>query len=764
MYHVLIALALSVCLGIAGAADANPIFRHGGHEHPTSGGGISGSPQACDPNSTNVCAQFVSGQTFVTWPDVATGSAGNDWRYWIYRSNAPITAGNYALATNFASYVFNNSGQLNGGSPDINLGTPYTQANRQANNSSNPMALIADLTNGGTKQLAYGTGLQVYTTQASEDAYYAVVAASCPAGVCPATPSFTYIGSVGPIGESVQTPQPIKFADSLSRPGQTFGKITATLPTNYPMVFSAHASESGGGAATNNLWGDYYEWFGQKDESWQDGRATTLDVLQDNAGHIPSLPHSIEVGNRDTIWTPLGTGGMETLHFGIGMTPNPLVGAANKIYPTTKTSIERELTWVISHYGIDTNQIHGKGQSMGAWWGALAGIRSTNPHFASLFLSYPVWRQDMASPAHPAGLTWSGTMPFRATLGTAPNTMGTDTSAMPMVSGGVFGGTGGYADIPSFVQASPGTDLPFVAWMISKDDANYCVPGSCSALQGQVTFADSINMTNAMQAAHRGHAFVFDMGHHDVLGTGAIDCNAALKDSAVCYGMNLFALNVPYIAFDHSSIDDNMGTGARDGNGIVDGDIVGCINCGFKWTVTSDTSGAFNFTVSNAWMARAATVIPATTLSGSLTSGATGAQAVITDTSSFLTVGGNNNIYFRIGNEIVKVNAFSTGSITILARGQLGTTAQSHSPGEAVTQLASQPTGPNSGAVSSMTVNATPRRVQNFKPANGATVSCAVTPFGGSPATMTAIVANGLWTITGAPINSGGSTSILCAG
>ena len=134
-----------------------------------------------------------------------------------------------------------------------------------------------------------------------------------------------------------------------------------------------HQSASGGGCPFYCGVGDYWQWWLTTAEGWQDGRATTLNVLQDNSAHYLGTPSSIEVTTRDTIWDPLGAAGMETNHQGQGLTPNPLVGTANRWYPTTMNGIARMLSFVISNYGVDTNQVHCTGVSMGA------GLRQYRP-------------------------------------------------------------------------------------------------------------------------------------------------------------------------------------------------------------------------------------------------------------------------------------------------------------------------------------------------------------------------------------------------
>jgi hypothetical protein len=262
----LILLILALCLTAVGA-DALPPFARGG----ASGGG-GGSTQACDPNSTNVCAQFQNGQTFITWPDVNTGAAGANDRYRIVRSTSPITSGNYGAATVIASYVPNNSGQLVNGDPANSTDPPYTQSYRQ--DGTRPMVMLTDVTSGGT-QLAPFTGLQVYTALATQNAYYAVIKTD----TSDANP--VYLGSVGPIAESVGTPKPIKWAASGSR-GQSYGNIT-NPNTNTPVVLRLHQSNATGGCSNIScIYGDYWAYFipAAHGAYWYDGAQINFDVLQ----------------------------------------------------------------------------------------------------------------------------------------------------------------------------------------------------------------------------------------------------------------------------------------------------------------------------------------------------------------------------------------------------------------------------------------------------------------------------------------------------
>ena len=104
--------------------------------------------------------------------------------------------------------------------------------------------------------------------------------------------------------------------------------------------------------------------------------------------------------------------------------------------------------------------------------------------------------------------------------------------------------------------------------------------------------------------------------------------------TGISYGKDQFRLDRAYPAFCHSSIDDHPGTGTRNASGIYDGDPTGGINIGFTWNVSSDMSGALNFTVGNSWMTQSPTAVRQSTLTGSI--GASGGGMVtVTNGAAF---------------------------------------------------------------------------------------------------------------------------------
>ncbi|MGD9614226.1 MAG: hypothetical protein AB7H90_11465 [Alphaproteobacteria bacterium] len=738
---VLPLIALASVLGAA-AVDAQLVFRRGGQ--PISAGG--GASEAFGTGGTY--ARFQNGQTFVTWPDIDTGAAGNDWRYKIVRSNAPIDAGNYGAATVIADRQFNNSGMLSGGSPDNspqNSTNQFTQANRQS--AGSPMLRLSDL----GSELDPFTGLQVYTALATETAYYGVIARDCPGGICSGSPAETFIGSVGPIAESVATPRPIKWAASGSR-ANSGNQITD--PAGKAVLLNLHQSSATakGGPATGGVQGDYWTAFIPAADQYYfwDGAPTTAAVFQN------STTQELHIGFRDSLWSPSGAVNgqeiLETFWSGIGAkdAPNPFM-VDNRRHLGTRKMLERWLTFFADHYGFDVNQIRWKGQSMGAMGALQTGMRMT-PKISSIWAIFPVFQMHIRGCGSWPGNFWNASWPYIPDVAAAACVLGSDPDAVLLPDGTPWGGDGNYADTLALLTADPGEDLPVVLWMANKQDQ--------SILSLDISFAHQLDALAAFQSARRGHAFIWNYGNHTgEAGLSAFECTMA---DPSCYPPSLFQLDLAYLAFSNSSIDDDPGTATQDANGFFDGDAIGCVNCGFKWTITEDSAGAFNFTVDNEWMDEQPTVIPQTVLVGSIPASGSGTVEVA-DASVFISTAGNPYASAS-GTEIFVISGVNVGANTVnfSARGNLGTTARAHSPGAVIRQYPVKPTGPNGGPYATMTADITPRRRQGFLPANGASVVCTVTPHGGSPVVQNLTVANELFTLVDVTINATGATSVAC--
>ena len=154
----------------------------------------------------------------------------------------------------------------------------------------------------------------------------------------------------------------------------------------------------------------------------------------------------------------------------------------------------------------------------------------------------------------------------------------------------------------------------------------------------------------------------------------------------------------------------------------------GASTAAFKWNFIVRHSGAFNFTVSNAWMTRSPTTIPSTTLTRGRWHQAVRERSTVTSSAGWQSTG--LNPYALVGGtEVAKIIKTVGNVITFSSRGLFGTTARRTRPGRRITQFIRQPTGPNGGPYATMTADVTPRRRQNFLPANGSTVTCTITPF-----------------------------------
>jgi hypothetical protein len=747
---ILPVLLLALGIGIAGS-EAKPPFQRGG----SPGGGGGGVAQACDSGLTgDVCAQFQNGQTFVTWTDMDIEAAGNNWRYRHVRSTAgPITSGNYGSATVFADKVFNNSALLSGGHPDTTNSSTnqQTQANRQI--GTNPRV---KLTNLGTELAAF-TGVQPYTALANENAYYAVVALSCPAGVCPTTPTETYIGSVGPIAESVQTVVPIKWAASGSRTNNA-NQITSPAGKATIINFHQSAASAAGGPATGSPQGDYWTFYipAEDQYNWNDGAQTTNSVFQES-----SAPNYMRLGLRDSLWNPRAGDGpfpaiWETFWsgVGVGVTPNPFM-VPNRRHLGTAKMVDRAVNWYIGHYGVDPNQLHWLGQSMGAMGAVSTGLRKTSPQISSMRIAFPVWQMYLRNSGSWPGNIPHSSWPFMATLGTAPSTMGTVPENVLLPDGTPWGGAGGYADSLAFLTASPGDDLPVIYFGANYYDSSISVP-----------FSHQLDAVAALESSSRGFGFVWDVGNHEGGAMMAVfDCSVLQVDIS-CVPWNKHKLNEAYPAFKNSSIDDDPGTGTLDAFGIMDGDDQGCINCGFTWTIITDTSSNLHLTIDNNWMDRAPTPIRQATLTGSMASSGSG-SVTVDDGSVFLPSA--NGPYFVISDagvetEIVIVTSVSGNTVNFTTRGHFDTSPLAHSAGAVIRQYIVRPTGPNGGPYTDMTADLTMRRLQGFIKTNGTTVNCTVTPNGEAPVAKSGVVFgnNGVFTLTGIKINASGETDIDC--
>lgn len=128
-------------------------------------------------------------------------------------------------------------------------------------------------------------------------------------------------------------------------------------------------------------------------------------------------------------------------------------------------------------------------------------------------------------------------------------------------------------DGPHFA-ASHHEDLPFYG-------------AACGRHDGYATWREHIDMVKALTKAHHGFAFSWNNGNHSKGGR-------AMQLIHRYYPPDLFARNRSYPAFGNSSIDNAMGNGDP-----KDGDLVGGINLGFRWSDVIDEPNRWSVKLSN---------------------------------------------------------------------------------------------------------------------------------------------------------------------
>jgi len=516
------------------------------------------------PPVTGIRAINQNGQTFITWTDAAAGAAGANYRYNVYRSHSPITdASSLKSATLIQVGVLNNSGQMAGQ-------FPYTQATRQDPNKA--MSIIEQGSCGGPagynvcgEALPAFTGLAVHTpfsgvgpTGASAQAsatrsdhergttsYYCVITtdrthAQKDSPVSPGGNSTT-----APLREEPASMVPLKYYDSNDAGHRAQASSTSISGTqNLPLWLNLHAS---GGCAGAMQFGDLYQWWGDSSEGYQEGVQNVFAVYEDHS--------TSSFGQRtlialpcDTVWTADGLGQLETFWFGYlwnGTGPT-------YAYASTEYKLAWLLKWTIAHYGADPNRIYGFGSSMGGWGSSTWSLRHPEI-FAAVFAQMPRFEEvEVAS------------MVTKGYTNAAPSTLMSDGDTHYVTR----------QNTVNWVQSRGcGAPLPFIGWGIGRND-------------GYATWQEQVDMVNALKACRYGFAFDWNNGTHSDGPAAALIVSKQYRTT--------FLKNASYPAFTNSSLDNNPGSGSP-----TDGDLSGCINCGFTWASVTDTQTAWSASISN---------------------------------------------------------------------------------------------------------------------------------------------------------------------
>lgn len=498
------------------------------------------------PPVTGIAAIHHNGQTFVTWTDAATGADGANYRYKVYRSTSPITdAASLAAGTLIQDGIFNNSGQRA-------AQYPFTQATRQ--DGTKLMSIIQQGACGTPPATACGTalsafaGLAVHTATGTGAAYYAVITHDRTGAVTDSPVSAGNNAMTFPVSESAGTRVPLKYYDSADATHRTSTGSSITGTGNLPLWFKLHASGGCGNAITV---GDLWQFWGDSTMGYQEGVQNAFSVFEDHGSSLFGQKTLIAV-TCDTAWTSDGLGQLETNWFGYLAVPLGSSDPAPRAQPTTEAQLNWLIDWAVSHYGADRNKIYGWGQSMGGWGTSTWTVRHPEI-FAAVFPEMPRWRMlkvaDMASKNSAVTATISTLMPDQTTA---------------------------YLDrmdTVAYIQSRCGQYVPFIGWGIGRQD-------------GYATWQEQVDMVNALKACRLGFAFNWNNGTHP-------DGPAAAAVIRTQY-QTRFTKDSSYPAFTNSSIDSNPGNGDP-----ADGDLAGCINCGFNWTAVAEVATTWSTAVSN---------------------------------------------------------------------------------------------------------------------------------------------------------------------
>ena len=503
------------------------------------------------PTVTNIHAIQHDGQTFITWTDAASGTAGANYRYDLYRSTSgPIT--DLSRATKVEQGIYNDSGQLIGPKP-------YSQVTRQ--NAALRISIVQD----GGKPLPAWSGMAVYTNRAAESAFYAVITRDITGAQMPSIVS-TSNSLQQAVAESPAEIRPVlQMPSSDSARNPNCCSISGT--PNLPLWVRLHGS--GGTAAAL---GDLQAYWGDSSMGHQDGIQSMFAVYEDHYGSAfaPGGTRQLILAPQDAVWSVDGNSGSETFWYGFRDIPEFSTDRKPHIYPYTKTKLSFIVPWAIQHYKADANRIYGISESMGAYGHIQWSLRQPNL-FAAIFMRIPIlgaWRRipsliDVTPNGIPRTvLTTNDTLPDGKTL------YNDDT------------------DVSTWISRDCSRNLPYLSWSSGRRDAG---------LANHRMWSYAVEMARTLSACHYGFSFIWNNGVHDGI-TGSLERTLLEQYQKV------FASNLSYPAFTNASFDGNYGSGDP-----KDGDLSGCVNCGWQWKVTDDTANSWSVSLTNNQVAQRAT-------------------------------------------------------------------------------------------------------------------------------------------------------------
>jgi hypothetical protein len=303
---------------------------------------------------------------------------------------------------------------------------------------------------------------------------------------------------------------------------------------------------------------------------------------------------------QDRVWITSGLGSIETYWNGYDW--------QGYIEQYTEHWLNTMLPFLVSYYQLDVNRIYGTGKSMGGLGMTHWGIRQNSQPFAAVFARVPVWWISNVT-----SMTQDRTIK-------APNEL-------------VAGTTTTYDDdmnSPAWVL-NCNNSVPPVMWGSGRLDTSF---------PNYSMWTNSVHATNALVTCHRGFAFAWNNGNHSTGGAPA--------DQLYSQYQTVYRRNVSYPAFAGFSLDSDPGDGTTNAHGPINGDLVGCINCGWTWQVNVDTASQWSVDISNSQITSSGTVdvtprnaqsfmlVPGTTVNWTATGGLSG--TVIADQYGLATI------------------------------------------------------------------------------------------------------------------------------
>jgi hypothetical protein len=409
------------------------------------------------------------------------------------------------------------------------------------------------------------SGAAAYTNLASGSAYYAVITRDITNQQQPSPLSLGNNSLQTSVGESTAPILPVLQVPSTDQSrNPTCCSISGT--PNLPMWVKLHGS--GGSAAP---WGDLQAYWGDSTMGYQDGIQSMFSLYEDHSGNgiAKGGVRQLIMTPQDAVWSINGDFLSETFWYGYRDIPIFASDRNSHVYPFTQSKLALIVPWAVQHYTADPNHLYGVAESMGGYGQVNWFLRQ--PIFAAIFLRIPVLGAWLHIPSL-INLTPDGSPTIVAT---PTDTRPDDTTLYNDAS-----------NSPAWVAQDCSVDLPYLSWSSGRND---------TTLANYAMWLYSVEIANAVRTCHYGFSFIWGNGSHD-------NVTAGLENTLLEQYQTVFAKNVSYPAFTNFSLDNNYGNGDR-----TNGDLSGCVNCGWQWNVTSDTASSWSASFANTQVSTQAT-------------------------------------------------------------------------------------------------------------------------------------------------------------